>query len=515
MEIKEINNVLNLLNFSKSANVSADFDFAGMVGKKANAVAELKRPVVEKNKQPVSSRQPEAVEVKVKSNKKEAKVSDNAPVKEENKTASAKEKPEEKKAAGKAEEENSSSVAVKDDVSNDKAVKTESEVAVEDAAAVSDLHIPSKEELDALRNFISQVAFVLFTNPVSNEEVVLTGSELLEKVASGEISLSQVENPKFVMKENNVAQADLDGIELFDAPEIVPLKEVEAKVAAAKFAVVEKSSDVPAEELAETEMQAAKIAEVLEPGKKMKVEVSVKDEKVELAPHKELAAAPKPAVKENAVADAVEETNVKLTPAASQTVDAVQHSPVQNFAFAADSSQVKADVVETNISVAAPVVEAAHKHNVENLQDLNKTSLKDVYKGMEREVVEQVKVNITKSAIKGIDKIDIQLKPQDLGTIQVKMQIGKDGKITAEVVASRSEALEALQKDVQSLEKAFEAAGFNTKDGGLSFSLREENNNRQENGFKGFVANVLDADSEMDVMPESYWDGKSSLNIRV
>ncbi len=64
-------------------------------------------------------------------------------------------------------------------------------------------------------------------------------------------------------------------------------------------------------------------------------------------------------------------------------------------------------------------------------------SFRDVYKGMGKEVVEQIKVNITKSAVKGVDTIEIQLKPEDLGKIEVKMQIGKDGKLQAHIVSSR------------------------------------------------------------------------------
>ena len=84
---------------------------------------------------------------------------------------------------------------------------------------------------------------------------------------------------------------------------------------------------------------------------------------------------------------------------------------------------------------------------------------------------EQIKVNITKSAVKGIDTIDIQLKPEDLGKVQVKMQISKDGKLQADIVVSRQETLDVLQKELSSLTKAFTDAGFDADNRSFNFSL--------------------------------------------
>lgn len=54
-----------------------------------------------------------------------------------------------------------------------------------------------------------------------------------------------------------------------------------------------------------------------------------------------------------------------------------------------------------------------------------KSPAEEALKGMSREVVEQVKVNITKSAVKGVDKIDVTLKPEDLGHIEIKCKFPK------------------------------------------------------------------------------------------
>ncbi len=145
------------------------------------------------------------------------------------------------------------------------------------------------------------------------------------------------------------------------------------------------------------------------------------------------------------------------------------------------------------------------------------TSFRDIYKGMSREAVEQVKVNITKSAVKGTDKIDIQLKPEDLGHIQIKMQI-KDGKLQAHIIASRPETMDMLQKEVQSLERAFNDAGFETDEGSLTFSFNKENQSGQESDgntkLRHFIGEMLENETSEE-MANDNWSYTNGVNIRV
>lgn len=145
------------------------------------------------------------------------------------------------------------------------------------------------------------------------------------------------------------------------------------------------------------------------------------------------------------------------------------------------------------------------------------TSFRDVYKGMGRDAVEQVKVNITKSAVKGVDKIEIQLKPEDLGHVHVKMQISKDGKLQAEIIASRQETLDILQKEADTLQKAFNEAGFDTDGGSFSFSFRGEEEQNQNSELRNFIGNVLEQESDGELVSNDnqIWDPAQGLNIRV
>ncbi len=146
---------------------------------------------------------------------------------------------------------------------------------------------------------------------------------------------------------------------------------------------------------------------------------------------------------------------------------------------------------------------------------------RDVYKGLSKDVIEQVKVNITKSAVKGVDKIDVRLKPEDLGNIEIKMQISKDGKLQAHITASRPETIEILRNEVQDLEKAFNDAGFKTDDDSFTFSFQNgQNENEQDQNAKlrSFIGSALEQEQEntwAENDNSQVWDMAQGLNIKV
>lgn len=213
-------------------------------------------------------------------------------------------------------------------------------------------------------------------------------------------------------------------------------------------------------------------------------------------------------------------TNVAVPSQSMSAQDMVSTAKIKT-----QTTAIKAmgEVSSTNMSQLAGVDGAAQGLKSENgVAAENKTSFRDIYKGMSREVAEQVKVNITKSAVKGVDSIEIKLKPEELGHIEIKMQLSKDGKLQAHIIASRAETGEMLQKELPTLEKAFSDAGFNLDEGSLSFSYREENSAQEQNNeLRNFIGRVLEQDAENENTPEygshisEVWDGTSALNIRV
>ncbi|MBI2239739.1 MAG: flagellar hook-length control protein FliK [Magnetospirillum gryphiswaldense] len=100
-----------------------------------------------------------------------------------------------------------------------------------------------------------------------------------------------------------------------------------------------------------------------------------------------------------------------------------------------------------------------------------------------KEIMDQVKVQIAKSGANG-DTIKVQLKPVELGSIEVKLDVAKDGSVSGVVTADNKDTLAMLKNDSRTLEKALSDAGFKTDAGSLTFNLRGEgqSQNAQDQG---------------------------------
>lgn len=88
---------------------------------------------------------------------------------------------------------------------------------------------------------------------------------------------------------------------------------------------------------------------------------------------------------------------------------------------------------------------------------------------------EQVAVQMQRAARDGVDKISIQLSPEELGRIHVKMDIDDDKKVRTTVTVERPATLDLLQRDSRALERALQEAGLKTDSGSLSFNLQRGN----------------------------------------
>ena len=86
----------------------------------------------------------------------------------------------------------------------------------------------------------------------------------------------------------------------------------------------------------------------------------------------------------------------------------------------------------------------------------------------------QIAVQIQKAVSEGVDHIRIQLKPAELGRVEVKLEVTEDGRAMAVVTADRSDTLDLLQRDARGLQQALEDAGLRTDSNSLSFNLRGE-----------------------------------------
>ncbi|WP_341899214.1 flagellar hook-length control protein FliK [Ferrovibrio terrae] len=98
---------------------------------------------------------------------------------------------------------------------------------------------------------------------------------------------------------------------------------------------------------------------------------------------------------------------------------------------------------------------------------------------------EQVAVQIKKGVAEGADKISIKLDPGNLGKVEIKLEIGHDGRLMAVISADKPDTLLMLQRDASQLEQSLRDSGLKTDQQSLSFTLRDQgqdNNGRDGNG---------------------------------
>ncbi len=275
--------------------------------------------------------------------------------------------------------------------------------------------------------------------------------------------------------------------------------------------------------------QEEKIAELLPEDTAVAVKVSVKEDKVTdsltdkpLTPLFDEVVEVEPTTIQDDMAEVqpevkVEsqkaETSVQPQAAVLNVAEEVANVEVETQAEVAVTRAESAGLSSSQVFVAG---EGARSVNAVNQNTATDTSFKDAYdKGLTREVAEQIKVNITQSAIKGVDKIEIQLKPAELGHLEIKMQISKDGRLQAHIVASDANTMELLQKDLSALKQVFDNAGFQTEDGSFSFSYRgDEQNNNERERLRTFIGEVITQDVAEETAANDYI-GVDGVNIRV
>lgn len=436
------------------------------------------------------------------------------------------EKPTEKEAAG--------------DVSG--AERADEIAAAEDASAVSGEAAPESgmaEGTEISLDALALMGTVTVVNPATGETFQTTGAELAAQLADAGVQSVSV----LPGEEGQPLVAPV----VENAPEADAFQNIVAamKKTQAENAPVVDADAVAADAASDQDIlaqQAAKLGEAVGEDRKVKVEVSVKEEKIAdavdggLVKNAKLSDETLSAVVESK--DAVKGnplTEVKTPAQQAAAQNQIREMPLTMTAGAVSNAAAAAadDTAAVAVSTETGSVTLAHAGTVGGemlanakasaANDSSSTSFRDVYKGMGKEVVDQIKVNITKSAVKGVDKIEIQLKPEDLGHIEVKMQIGKDGKLQAHIVASRPETAEILQKEIGNLQKAFNEAGFQTDEGSLSFSFRDDGQagqNQERNNLRNFIGDVLEQETAMDaavgdLFAGTAWDGKNGLNIRV
>jgi flagellar hook-length control protein FliK len=90
-------------------------------------------------------------------------------------------------------------------------------------------------------------------------------------------------------------------------------------------------------------------------------------------------------------------------------------------------------------------------------------------------------MEIAASAKSGKSRFEIRLDPADLGRIDVRIDVDRNGQVTSHLTVERPETLSMLRQDANQLQRALDNAGLSTGNGGLQFSLRDQSSQGQNN----------------------------------
>jgi flagellar hook-length control protein FliK len=116
-----------------------------------------------------------------------------------------------------------------------------------------------------------------------------------------------------------------------------------------------------------------------------------------------------------------------------------------------------------------------------------------------------VAIEIASKAVAGKNHFDIRLDPPELGRIEVRLDVGRDGSISSHVIADRKDTLDLLQRDASGLQRAFEDAGLKTSDQGMQFSLRDHSTGQQQPTPNTINAQlVVEDETPIETLPVTY-----------
>ena len=90
-------------------------------------------------------------------------------------------------------------------------------------------------------------------------------------------------------------------------------------------------------------------------------------------------------------------------------------------------------------------------------------------------------VEIAASVQSGKTHFEVRLDPADLGRIDVRIDVDRNGQVTSHLTVEKPETLSMLQQDAPQLQQALNDAGLKTSNGGLQFSLRDHSQSGQNN----------------------------------
>lgn len=134
----------------------------------------------------------------------------------------------------------------------------------------------------------------------------------------------------------------------------------------------------------------------------------------------------------------------------------------------------------------------------------------------------QMAMQVQRAVQEGNERLSIRLNPQELGRIDVQLEIGTEGKLRAKVMVENPQTLEMLQKDSKTLEKALQDAGLQTDQNSLSFSLQDSGDQaqqrqdqRDEAGYGTALASTDDEQEDPAILAQTQILELGRVDVRV
>ena len=117
-----------------------------------------------------------------------------------------------------------------------------------------------------------------------------------------------------------------------------------------------------------------------------------------------------------------------------------------------------------------------------------------------------VAIEIAGKALAGKNHFEIRLDPPELGRIEVRLEVDRDGNVISRMIADRADTLDLLRRDAGGLERALQDAGLKTSDNGLQFSLRDQSAQQQSDRASDIARLVVEDETlpAIDTTPRSY-----------
>ena len=129
-----------------------------------------------------------------------------------------------------------------------------------------------------------------------------------------------------------------------------------------------------------------------------------------------------------------------------------------------------------------------------------------------------IALQIARNPEKGVYRFDIRLDPPEMGRIDIRMEVRRDGHVMAHMTVEKPETLDLLQRDARALQQALNNAGLDADENSLNFSLQDQNadeDRRNAAGGDGDSGGVDEAEAATAPIYNVNLSANGGIDIRV